>query len=379
MTEPSSPPSSPRSLSPLRFKIFALALSSIFAVIFGEVAVRLLTEFQPPEPFPQVKYDAHPRRLWTLRPNQKGYTLHAPYSTDAHGFRRNGSEGVSDPDRANIFFLGDSFTFGMGVSDEETLPAQLERRLRKQTGRAISVINGGIIGYNIFHLKDLFVEKALPLKPKLVIHGLYWNDFLEPVPPSNPPPAVDDQGYFTWDSMEPPSGIRGLFHGFARVSALLNAVRVAKRNLNRDVDEGVEKYLETFRRFKANGYQPEEYEPLVEFYRWLKDQSQTHGFSLYVVIFPEKVLFGSADLEQHHFLTSVLGALRELKIPTVDGMSLWNARHLGEETIIPGDIHLTGDALAILAEEMTSLLARDPSITAQDRRKANSPPRENVP
>ncbi len=54
------------------------------------------------------------------------------------GFRSNGSV---PPLPADVLVVGDSFTFGVEVSDDETWPACLERRL----GRGVD--NGGVYGY----------------------------------------------------------------------------------------------------------------------------------------------------------------------------------------------------------------------------------------
>ena len=55
------------------------------------------------------------------------------------GFRSNGSEPTALP--AEVLVVGDSFTFGDQVSDNETWPACLERKL----GRGVD--NGGVTGY----------------------------------------------------------------------------------------------------------------------------------------------------------------------------------------------------------------------------------------
>jgi len=57
------------------------------------------------------------------------------------GLRSNG-EGAA-PDGAPILTVGDSFTFGDEVSDFETWPAQLERRIDRP------VLNGGVFGYGL--------------------------------------------------------------------------------------------------------------------------------------------------------------------------------------------------------------------------------------
>jgi hypothetical protein len=68
--------------------------------------------------------------------------------------------------------LGDSFTFGFAVRDEETFCQLIEQGLRNQ-GYPIEVVNGGVSGYSptlhYISLRDEF----LALDPVLVI---LWYD-----------------------------------------------------------------------------------------------------------------------------------------------------------------------------------------------------------
>ena len=61
-------------------------------------------------------------------------------SIDENGFRSNGS--VNRPEGRPIVAVGDSFTFGDEVNDDETWPAWLEKTLERP------VINGGVFGYS---------------------------------------------------------------------------------------------------------------------------------------------------------------------------------------------------------------------------------------
>ena len=71
--------------------------------------------------------------------------------------------------RTRIVALGDSFTFGMGVTSEDAFPTQLERSLRQATGDArIALLNAGIVSYSPF-LERLLLERRLAAyQPTLV-------------------------------------------------------------------------------------------------------------------------------------------------------------------------------------------------------------------
>jgi lysophospholipase L1-like esterase len=75
-----------------------------------------------------------------------------------------------------VAILGDSYVFGYGVDQDETFPAQLERKLRS-SGRAVDVLNAGVPGYGA-RLERILLEKdVLPLHPALVFVAVFENDF----------------------------------------------------------------------------------------------------------------------------------------------------------------------------------------------------------
>ena len=87
-------------------------------------------------------------RSWTLhhelRPGYANPAIH----TNSFGLR---SPEIAVPKPAGVtrvVLLGDSFTFGMRVADEEVFARKLEQRLRAAyPGRSIEVINAGVLSY----------------------------------------------------------------------------------------------------------------------------------------------------------------------------------------------------------------------------------------
>jgi hypothetical protein len=77
-----------------------------------------------------------PREGFSAIMNAAGW--HGKVTIRKDGFRSNGSV---PPTPADVLVVGDSFTFGDDISDNETWPACLERRL----GRGVD--NGGVYGY----------------------------------------------------------------------------------------------------------------------------------------------------------------------------------------------------------------------------------------
>lgn len=79
----------------------------------------------------------------------------------------------SDQIVKRILVLGDSFTFGLGVSDTDTYPYQLERIL-KEKGMNVEVINAGYADGFAPDSYYLFLkERGLALSPDIVLVGFF--------------------------------------------------------------------------------------------------------------------------------------------------------------------------------------------------------------
>lgn len=77
-----------------------------------------------------------------------------------------------------ILCLGDSFTFGLGVSYWETYPKFFEKILAGD-GRTVSVVNGGTGGYAA-NAYEFLMKTGLSFKPDWVIEQIYvGNDFYD--------------------------------------------------------------------------------------------------------------------------------------------------------------------------------------------------------
>ena len=114
----------------------------------------------------------HPELGWIPRPGFYGKQdgLDTTITILEHGIRSNGNHFNSQEDFSTILAIGDSFTFGDQVSDNETWPAILETL----TGR--HVINAGVFGYGIDQ-SFIRAQKLIPLyKPETVIFSFIPND-----------------------------------------------------------------------------------------------------------------------------------------------------------------------------------------------------------
>ncbi len=132
-------------------------------------------------------FEHHPEALYALKPNtyaERGIRLdnkkwgYYPVTISSQGLR-NEELGPKAEDEFRIYMMGDSYTFGNGVRDENTIPKIVELSLKTwPLKKRVTVINGGCMGYGPWQERILFLERGLPLEPDLVImQALPANDY----------------------------------------------------------------------------------------------------------------------------------------------------------------------------------------------------------
>jgi lysophospholipase L1-like esterase len=349
-----------------RGNLLALAIGATIALVAGEVLLRAVVVLPLRRKLPEVRYETHPVRRFTLLAGQNGYSYGAPAAVDQRGFRSNGAGQVTNA-AATVFALGDSFTFGMGVRDEETWPARLERLLQPRASAPVTVVNGGTISYGVFQELDLLRAKGLATRPNVVIHALYWNDFMNPEPPApGSASVVTGEGYLTWDGFDrrPSLLARGASWVSSR-SALLFSMRQAGRQIaNRRGDAG---YGRRYASFVENGLTHDEWVPLADFYKNLKALAAEHGFAPMVVIMPVDDIVAKPHAEAHAYPAAARRLLQDLEIPYVDGFALWARRGYGREHFLPqgSDAHLNAKGYQVIAEALAGEMMGNPEIAKQ--------------
>ncbi len=108
------------------------------------------------------------RRTWLTETNDVGF--------------RNIEDIDWSEDTQRILVLGDSMTYGGYLSNEDTWAAWLEQLLRKKYGSNIQVLNGGVPAYTTEDMFEYLQDKALHVKPSLVIYGMLPEDVTDYLP-----------------------------------------------------------------------------------------------------------------------------------------------------------------------------------------------------
>lgn len=146
------------------------------ALLLCEGAVRLFVP-QPLLRDPDA-FEPDPVRIARLRPGFHDVVVTTEFrstwtiNADGHRGPRAGERG---PAAYRIAALGDSFTFGYGVEEEQAWPRRLEAMLNegRSPGRRVEVLNLGIGGYGTWQEAALLDEICARWKPDLALVAFY--------------------------------------------------------------------------------------------------------------------------------------------------------------------------------------------------------------
>ncbi|MFM6131786.1 MAG: SGNH/GDSL hydrolase family protein [Sphaerospermopsis kisseleviana] len=156
--------------------IVACLIGLVIALVMAEVLLRL---FQPQQLSP-TEFADDPDLGHRPKPGMSG-TRTAPgiyefeYSNNSRGYRGPREFGPKPAGVVRVLCVGDSFTWGIGVGDDETWPALLEKNLLSR-GRRVEVVNAGSPATATDYALRLFELDGPLLEPEIVVLGFYHND-----------------------------------------------------------------------------------------------------------------------------------------------------------------------------------------------------------
>lgn len=138
-------------------------------------AEQIMKQITPRDPYQLAPMEGSPGAglykpdlllLRRQRPNFRGRFIHPEYHGEIYQTNADGYRGAPWPNpmpdgETRILFLGDSLTAGLGLEDDETIPAVTEKILQKNSsGAAARALNTGVSSYGPrqyeFLLKELY-------------------------------------------------------------------------------------------------------------------------------------------------------------------------------------------------------------------------------
>lgn len=130
-------------------------------------------------------YEPDPQLYWKLKPNQDCFTKidRQPVHINSHGTRGVDFATEKPADTLRILSLGDSRTFGWGLTDEETYSRRLTEAVQAKVGggKRVELINAGVNAWSYPQMLVYFRDTALAYKPDYVVlaEANLWTQFTE--------------------------------------------------------------------------------------------------------------------------------------------------------------------------------------------------------
>ena len=135
-------------------------------------------------------YVPDPKLFWRLKPNQDCFTKvdNKPVHINSRGTRGVEFDLPKPSGVIRILSLGDSKTFGWGLTEAETYSARAEALLRERApvGRKIDVINGGVNAWSYPQIKVYLQEYGFAFQPDVAVlaDANLWTQFSEDSDPA---------------------------------------------------------------------------------------------------------------------------------------------------------------------------------------------------
>lgn len=225
-----------------------------------------------------------------------------------------------------VVVLGDSFTFGEGVREDDAYPIVLGRLLQTRLGgRAVEPINAGVQAYGTVDEAVFFEAHALALQPDLVLVGFVLND------------ATDARVTISQHEDRMRAAPLSWLGRMSRIEEI-----VELRSVQARVQD------EYFRTTRAS-FESERWSLCVQALRYLHELGRERGFRFGVIVWPLLYgLDGAYPFEDLH--RKVLDECRRADIPALDLLPTFRGRAADSLWVHPTDQHPNEIAHRLAAE-----------------------------
>jgi lysophospholipase L1-like esterase len=330
--------------------VLLLLLSSVIAVGCAEVAFRWYMDRTFDREFPPWTGNlvvVRGAQVFAFKPNASGVfpgnvdmTRTFPYRTNAHGLRDR-DRPAKAPGTKRVLVVGDSYTWGYAVAEEEAYPQVAERLLAERGRPDIEVINGGIPDYNSRQERQL-LEKLMPIyQPDAVFLAYVVND----AEPSTAMPTPPEEAYRHSRSWFLTEAAERLNRRVFRRRVLPSAKDNVGSNYLDGFDEGSVKWRDS-----------------REAIREMRDLSAAAGDPFTILMLPDFTQdFGDGyALRKIH--DAVTGWGRELNIPVFDLLTMFRGED-HQTLLVPWDGHPNAEAHRRIAAFLVGQILEEPALT----------------
>ena len=336
-------------------QLLVMAGAMVVALLIAEGALRLF-RLAPAAGIGTVTSAQFERVPGIYTPNQRVRDLQRPalpfsVTIDSLGYRGANFTRQKPANQWRLVMLGDSYVYGDFVDDNQTLPFQVEARLRRVCSDPL-VINAGLGGTTIVD-HAFMLQRALPLNPDLVILVFVVDDFDNLADPVS-----------SWEHLAANRARKSRFplsivYPWARNTALWNLlVRARATQMNREDAVALQQRYAGDRTATAQHLRDRYGELLLA----MRDTLKARGVQLMLAMYPwSRELLGSSENSRwmERFAT-------EHGITVVNPLPRLQASRLADTTLylLPEDGHPSPEGYAIAADAVAERLLQGPAVPA---------------
>ena len=323
------------------FRLLLVTMSTVVALGLAEGIFRSYSHWRYARKFPKWTDNlvvVPGPQVFAFKPHASGVspggvdTTHTfPYRTNAHGLRDR-DRPAKPPGTKRVLVMGDSYTWGYAVAEEEAYPQVAERLLRERGRPDIEVVNGGIPDYNSRQERQLLAQLMPIYRPDAIFLAYVVND-AEPCTAIPVPPDETYRHARSWFLTEAADRMnRRLFH----------------RRILPSAKDGVGgNYLEGFEEGSMK------WRDSREAIREMRDLATAAGIPFAVLILPDV----TQDFDKPYTWRPINDAVtrwgQELGIPTFDLLEIFRG-HDHQRLLVPWDGHPNAEAHVMMASFLVS-------------------------
>ena len=326
----------------LAFRLLMMTLSTVVALGCAEGIFRWHSQRTFDDKFPEWTENlvvVRGAQVFAFKPNASGVfpggadtTRTFPYRTNSHGLRDR-DRPAKQPGTKRVLVMGDSYTWGYAVAEEEAYPQVAERLLAEQGRPDIEVVNGGIPDYNSRQERQLLAQLMPIYQPDAVFLAYVVND-AEPSTAMPVPPEESYRHAHSWFLTE--------------VAERLNRRVFRRRVLPSAKDNVGSSYLDGFEAGSVK------WRDSREAIREMRDLAAAAGIPFTVLILPDV----TQNFDDRYAWRTIHDAVArwgtELRIPTFDLLNEFRGQD-HQILLVPWDGHPNAEAHRQIA---TFLVAR---------------------
>jgi hypothetical protein len=325
-------------------------------------------------------FEADPYTGYRLKPGGVGhYQSNIPAVANSHGHRDVEVTLAKPAGVFRILVLGDSFTVGANVRQEEAYPKVLEKHLKSVYGPRIQVVNAGVGGWDPFQYAQYFEHYGRQFEPDLILIGFFvGNDtFSDLTNTGQLGTAILGHRLSKDSTARPLIKLQVFLYEHSNLARLLlnRAPLASKTLIRKQCDDFTEQYLAIQRarmpnHLRYNIAQRDKAQNAVNQIRRIKDRAGD-SVPVIVALLPDenqvnqtlqKRILQANEVSEYDFKMpqSMLTELfRDVGIPTIDVLPFVLADH---RCLYMNDTHWRPEghelAASVIFEELTPILAR---------------------